>query len=140
MNPGWSVVYGVVLVVRRGRHTSRCRRCPVPSTSTSTPITQTPVMCEIPISNDTAYCDDVVCSLKACSHRANCAQLAQTATSSSIQFSSRDMKVFRRPFVKRFALCYRTVVLSCLSCLSVCNVDVLWPNGWMNQDATWKLE
>jgi len=47
---------------------------------------------------------------------------------------------FRRPFVKRFALCYRTVVLSVLSCpvcLSVCNVGVLWPNGWMHQDATW---
>ena len=29
----------------------------------------------------------------------------------------------RRPFVKRFALCYRTVV--CLSVLSVCNVDVI---------------
>ena len=27
--------------------------------------------------------------------------------------------------------------LFCLSCLSVCNVVVLWPNGWMNQDATW---
>jgi len=25
----------------------------------------------------------------------------------------------------------------CLSCLSVCNVGVLWPNGWMDQDATW---
>jgi len=24
-----------------------------------------------------------------------------------------------------------------LSCLSVCNVGVLWPNGWMGQDATW---
>ena len=22
-------------------------------------------------------------------------------------------------------------------CLSVCNVDVFWPNGWMDQDATW---
>ena len=22
-------------------------------------------------------------------------------------------------------------------CLSVCNVGVLWPNGWMNEDATW---
>jgi len=23
----------------------------------------------------------------------------------------------------------------------VCNVDVLWPNGWMDQDATWcKME
>jgi len=25
----------------------------------------------------------------------------------------------------------------CLSCLSVCNISVLWPNGWMEQDATW---
>jgi len=27
----------------------------------------------------------------------------------------------------------------CLSCpvLSVCDVDVLWPNGWMNQDEIW---
>jgi len=46
---------------------------------------------------------------------------------------------FRRPFVKRFALCYQTVVcLSvCMSILSVCDVGVLWPNGWMDQDATW---
>ena len=34
---------------------------------------------------------------------------------------------FGRPFVKWFALWYRTVV--CLSCLFVINVDVLWPNG-----------
>jgi len=27
--------------------------------------------------------------------------------------------------------------LSVLSCLSVCNVGVLWPNGWMDQDETW---
>jgi len=40
-------------------------------------------------------------------------------------------RLFGRPFVKPFALWYRTVVcLSCLSvCLSVCNVGVLWPNG-----------
>ena len=45
--------------------------------------------------------------------------------------------IFGRPFVKRFALCYRTAVLSvCLSCL-VCDVGVLWPNGWMDQDGTW---
>jgi len=25
----------------------------------------------------------------------------------------------------------------CLSCLSVCDVGVLRPNGWMDQDATW---
>jgi len=43
-------------------------------------------------------------------------------------------------FVKRFALCYRTVVCPVLSCLSVCpvcNVGLLWPNGWMDQDETW---
>ena len=27
--------------------------------------------------------------------------------------------------------------LSVLSCLSVCNVDVLWPNSWTDQDETW---
>ena len=43
--------------------------------------------------------------------------------------------VFRRPFVKRLALCYRTVVLS-LSC-PVCDVGALWPNGWMDQDEAW---
>jgi len=25
----------------------------------------------------------------------------------------------------------------CLSCLYVCNVRALWPNGWMDQDETW---
>jgi len=39
--------------------------------------------------------------------------------------------IFGQPFVKRFALCYWTVVLSCpvLSCLSVCD-------GWTDQDET----
>jgi len=40
----------------------------------------------------------------------------------------------------RFALCYRTLVLSvCLSFLScpVCDVGALWPNGWTDQDETW---
>jgi len=41
--------------------------------------------------------------------------------------------VFGQPVVKRFPLYYRTVVLSVLS---VCNVDVLWPNGWTDHDAT----
>jgi len=41
--------------------------------------------------------------------------------------------VFGRPFVKRFALCYRTVVLSVL----FCDVGVLWPNGWIDQNKTW---
>jgi len=34
--------------------------------------------------------------------------------------------VFGRPFVKRFALCYRS-----------CDVPALWPNGWTDQDETW---
>ena len=46
--------------------------------------------------------------------------------------------VFGRPFVKRFAVCYQTVVS--LSCLSVCNVGVLCPNGWMDQDETWHAD
>jgi len=41
------------------------------------------------------------------------------------------LQYFGRPFVKRFALCYRTVVLS------VCDVRALWPNGWTDQDETW---
>jgi len=38
------------------------------------------------------------------------------------------------------ALCYQTIVCLCLTVLSVlfvCNIDVLWPNGWMDQDETW---
>ena len=48
----------------------------------------------------------------------------------------------RPPFVKQFALFYRTVAgLSGMSvCLSLCNVGVYWPNGWMDQDATWSRE
>ena len=44
--------------------------------------------------------------------------------------------VLGRPFVKRFVLCYQTVV--CLSVLSVCDVRALWPNGWTDQDETWR--
>ena len=48
-----------------------------------------------------------------------------------------ECTVFGRPFVKPFARCYRTAVLSvCLSSLSVCNVGVYWPKGWMDQDET----
>ena len=39
--------------------------------------------------------------------------------------------LFGRPFVNRFALCYRSVV-----CLSVCLS--VWPNGWTDQDETWR--
>jgi len=45
------------------------------------------------------------------------------------------LTVFGRQFVKRFALCYLSVV--CLSVLSACNVGALWSNGWMDQDETW---
>ena len=38
----------------------------------------------------------------------------------SVGFRLRFCLVFGRPFVKRFALCYRTVVLSVPSVLSVC--------------------
>jgi len=31
---------------------------------------------------------------------------------------------------------YATIPMSC-PVLSVCNVGVLWPNGWMDRDATW---
>jgi len=50
--------------------------------------------------------------------------------------------ILGRPFVLRFALCCRTVV-----CLSGCPVTApkflahicwFWPNGWMDQDATWQ--
>jgi len=47
---------------------------------------------------------------------------------------------FGLPFVKRLALCYRTVVCLTLSVLSVClvcDVGILWPNGWMDQGETW---
>jgi len=58
--------------------------------------------------------------------------------SSSSSCSSTLCLIFGRPFVKRFALCYWTIVLSCLSvCLSVCDVRALWPNGWTDQDETW---
>jgi len=56
----------------------------------------------------------------------------------STNVSASHLINFWGQFVKRFALCYRTVVLSdCPVCLSVCNVGVLWPNGWMDQDETW---
>ena len=42
--------------------------------------------------------------------------------------------IFGRPFVKWFALCYRTVVCPVLS---VCDVGVVWPNGLTDQDETW---
>jgi len=40
--------------------------------------------------------------------------------------------VFERPFVKWFTLCYRTVFCPVLS---ACDIGVLWPNGWTDEDA-----
>jgi len=37
-----------------------------------------------------------------------------------------------RPILSDRCLC-----LTVPSCLSVCNVRVLWPNGWTDQDETW---
>ena len=48
-------------------------------------------------------------------------------------FFALGTSIFGRPFVKRFALCYRTVVLSVCP---VFDVGVLWPNGWTDQDET----
>ena len=50
--------------------------------------------------------------------------------------------LFGRPFEKRFAVCYGTVVLClsvCLSCLSVCAVGVLWPSGQTVRQIKMKL-
>jgi len=48
---------------------------------------------------------------------------------------SHKSQFLEQPFPKRFAVWYRKVV--CPVCLSVCNVGVLWPNGWMDQDEAW---
>ena len=78
-------------------------------------------------------------SLETVSRIDTCAlRLHHWANLPSFQYFS---TVAGRPFVKRFALCCQTVVCICLyvclSCLSVCDVGVLWPNGWTDQDETW---
>jgi len=57
---------------------------------------------------------------------------ADATTTPSSLASLKFRMVLGRTFVKRFTLCYGTVV-----CLSVSNVNVLWPDGCMDQDATW---
>ena len=42
---------------------------------------------------------------------------------------------FGRPFVKTVR---PMLSVRCLSVLSVCDVGVLWPNGWTDQDETWQ--
>ena len=63
--------------------------------------------------------------------------LAVTAAISVAVSLKNHLLLFERPFVKRFAVCYRTMVWPVLSVLSVCDVGLLWPNSWMDQDATW---
>ena len=66
--------------------------------------------------------------------------LSRSFTSHFCLFVSIRLRFQGRPFVKRFALCCRTVDCPvCLSvlCCPVCDVGVLWPNGRMDQDATW---
>jgi len=49
-------------------------------------------------------------------------------------FNNNLSSIFGQPLVKRFALCYRTVVLSVLS------VTLVWPivtKRWVDQDETW---
>ena len=51
------------------------------------------------------------------------------------------MRALRRAVkTVRPMLSERCPVLSfCLSRLSVCDVDALWPNGWTDQDGTWRV-
>ena len=60
-------------------------------------------------------------------------KLLATNIISNIFLTNHSGEFFGRTFVKRFALSYRTVV--CLSS-PVCDVGVLWPNGWMDQNET----
>ena len=61
-------------------------------------------------------------------------QYIDTTRKAIVCATTLQLKVFGRLFVKRFALCYRSVVLSCLS---VCDVRALRPNGWTDEDETW---
>jgi len=58
------------------------------------------------------------------------ARLSSVKLAQSLSVSLFCFHFVGQPFVKGFTLCYRTVVLS------VCDIGVLWPNGWMDHDAT----
>ena len=65
-----------------------------------------------------------------------CTNITDRQTGQDRQWSdSIERTVLQTVAQKQFALCYQTVV--CLSVLSVCDVGVLWPDGWMDQDKTW---
>ena len=77
-----------------------------------------------------------VCS---CENELNTECSSQTRNGQSSTAGQALFYIFGRPFVKQFTMCYQTVVcLSCLCVCPVCNVCVLWPNGWMDRDETWR--
>jgi len=80
----------------------------------------------------TATCVDLCCRKQCCSSILHDNKLAiilsfQRTTEEAYTFYT----IIGRPFIKRFALCYWTTVLS------VCDVGALWPNGWTDQDEIW---
>ena len=63
-----------------------------------------------------------------------CSTYTDTINVSLTIFKILDVKrIFGLPFEKRFALC----CLSCLSVCPVCDVAILGPNSWADQDETW---
>ena len=100
---------------------------------------------------DSYYCDGVRCtdnSNQYCSHvgtqfNQGCALSEKYRGIKSDCIIYRDLlntAVYRpavvigRQFVKRFAM----LSVLCPICLSVCDVRALWPNGWTDQDETWR--
>ena len=73
----------------------------------------------------------------------HCVWILQHFNFRTSQIFAQNSTIFGRPFAKRFALCYLTVafpvcrVCSVCPVLSVCDVGVLWPNCWTEQDLTW---
>ena len=45
--------------------------------------------------------------------------------------------IWRKPVLTHASIVCEGMLASVNSVNTVCNVDVLWPNGWMDQDATW---
>ena len=73
---------------------------------------------------------EYITTSRVCPHMWRCDNMGRPGDLSNVD-------VFGRPFLKRFALCYHDRFLSVLSVCPVCDVGVLWPNGWMDQDETW---